>query len=273
MSHYQQCNHRLFVFQNNQLLLLSNDNSLPDAIEAATLIPHFIRHFKLGLFHNIDYFCAEISQQIQIPDNMYALPLRQALAFFNPNGYGLAVKASSVMTWDINHQFCSRCGSVTVLQEKAFERLCTSCQLSFFPRISPCIIVLIKRGDHLLMARSPHFPVGVYGLIAGFIDAGESVEEAVYREVKEEVGLQIKNLVYYGSQPWPFPDSLMMAFTADYDSGDIIMDPDEIEDAGWYKYDNLPGLPSTSLSIAMTLINNFINTIKLKTTITDDEST
>ena len=109
------------------------------------------------------------------------------------------------------------------------------------------------------MARSPHFPPGVYGLIAGFVDVGENIEEAVHREVKEEVGLQIKNLLYYGSQPWPFPDSLMLAFTADYASGEIVMDQDEIEDAGWYRHDNLPGLPSVALSIAMKLIDDFVN--------------
>lgn len=108
------------------------------------------------------------------------------------------------------------------------------------------------------MARSPHFAPGVYGLIAGFVDPGENIEEAVHREVKEEVGLKIKNLVYYGSQPWPFPDSLMLAFTADYESGEIVMEPGEIEAAGWYKYNNLPGLPSSTLSIGMKLIMDFV---------------
>ena len=120
------------------------------------------------------------------------------------------------------------------------------------------MIVLIHQDDHLLMARSAHFPPGVYGLIAGFVEAGESIEEAVHREVKEEVGLTIKSLVYCGSQPWPFPDSLMMAFTADYEAGEITMDQVEIEDAGWYKYDKLPGLPSMALSIAMKLIDDFV---------------
>jgi len=252
-----------FVFQNNNLLLLKNNNALPSDTAYASMMPHFSRRFNLGWLNNIEYHCAEIGHKMSVPDAMHAIPLRQALSLFSNDGYGLAVKAWSVINWDKNHQFCSRCGCVTALghgmhQAKAFERVCTSCGLSFFPRISPSIIVLIKRDDQLLMARSPHFPAGVYGLIAGFVDVGESIEEAVHREVIEEVGLQIKNLLYYGSQPWPFPDSLMLAFTADYASGEIVMDRDEIEDAGWYRHDNLPGLPSVALSIAMKLINDFI---------------
>jgi NAD+ diphosphatase len=247
-----------FIFQNDSLLLLKKDNTLPGDIEPACMGQPFLRCFSLGRFNNIDYYTAEISQEISISDTLHARPLRQALSFFNNDDYGLVVKAYSVINWDKNHRFCSRCGLLTVQQPNAFERLCTSCGLSFFPRISPSIIVLIKRDDHLLMARSPHFPLGVYGLIAGFVDVGESLEEAVHREVKEEVGLKIKNLVYWGSQPWPFPDSLMLAFTADYASGEIVMDKDEIEDAGWYKYNNLPGLPSVSLSISMQLIEDFI---------------
>ena len=149
------------------------------------MVPHFLRRFNLGCSNNIEYYCAEISQEIPISDTLLALPLRQALSCFINDGYGLAVKAWSVINWDKNHQFCSRCGCVTSRQAKAFERLCTSCGLSFFPRISPSIIVLIKRGDHLLMARSPHFPAGVYGLIAGFVDVGESIEEAVHRVAKK----------------------------------------------------------------------------------------
>ena len=108
------------------------------------------------------------------------------------------------------------------------------------------------------MARGPHFPPGVYGLIAGFVEIGESLEETIHREVKEEVGIEIKNLSYFGSQAWPFPDSLMIAFVADYASGEIVIDKNEIEVAGWYRYDNLPGLPSMNISIASTLLENFV---------------
>ena len=247
-----------FIVQNDGLLLLKKDNTLPNDTAIASLSPHFLRRINIGDFSHINYCCAEISREVAIPDILHVLPLRQALSLFNHGMFGLAVKAYSVINWDKNHQFCSRCGGITAHQAKGFERLCTSCALPFFPRISPSIIVLIKKEDHVLMARSPHFLPGIYGLIAGFVDVGESAEDAVHREVMEEVGLRVKNLTYFGSQPWPFPDSLMIAYTADYASGEIVIDNVEIEAAGWYKYDNLPGRPSLSVSIASTLINNFI---------------
>lgn len=249
-----------FIFQNNNLFLLQENHRIPCSMECTSIAPHFVRHFYLGCFNNIEYYCAELTKEYSHTSKIYALPFKQALSLFNNDTYGLAVRAYSVINWDKNHKFCSSCGCLTSHQSKAFERVCMSCNMSFFPRISPSIIVLIKREDHLLMARSPHFPPGIYGLIAGFVDVGESIEEAVHREVKEEVGLQIKNLSYQGSQPWPFPDSLMIAFTADYESGEIIMDPVEIEDAGWYRYNNLPGKPSMAHSIASKLIDSFINT-------------
>ncbi len=257
-SHLQPGSARWFIFQDNHLLLSKENNTLLVNNECLSLTPTYLRQHALGCFDNIEYHCAEIDKGITLPDTLYSLSLRQAIALFNHEKYGLLVKAWSVINWDKNHQFCSRCGVTTVHDAKLFERKCPTCALSFFPRISPSIIVRITRDDHILMARSPHFPIGVYGLIAGFVDVGESIEEAVHREVQEEVGLKIKNLKYWGSQPWPFPDSLMLAFTAEYASGEIAMDPTEIDDAGWYKHDNLPGLPSTALSIGTKLINDFI---------------
>jgi len=245
------------IIQNNELVLLKN-NTPPAALDVTQLTAAFINQYPLGEIRGRKYFCAEINSDLNIQDSFNVLPLRGALSLLDKDNYGMAVKAYSVIHWDKTHQFCGCCGAKTIHQGNGFERSCPICLLSFFPRISPSIIVLIKNNDHVLMARSPHFPAGIYGLIAGFVEAGESLEEAVHREVKEEVGLEIKNLSYFGSQPWPFPDSLMVAFMAEYSSGDIVMDKNEIEDAAWYKYDNLPGRPSTKISIAAKLLDYFV---------------
>jgi NAD+ diphosphatase len=131
---------------------------------------------------------------------------------------------------------------------------CPSCGLLTYPRISPAVMVLIRRGDELLLARSPHFRSGMYSALAGFVEAGETVEHAAVREVREEVGVEIANLRYFQSQPWPFPDSLMLAFFADYAGGEITPDPSEIEAAGWFAIDELPTLPDP-VSIARRLID------------------
>jgi len=134
---------------------------------------------------------------------------------------------------------------------------CPKCGLLHFPRLAPAIIVLVERGDKLLMARSRHFASGMYSVLAGFVEPGESLEEAVIREVKEEVGISIKDIQYFGSQSWPFPHSLMIGFTATYEGGEISMDDTEIEDAGWFSIDKLPPLPG-KISIARKLIDWFI---------------
>lgn len=247
-----------FVFQHDKLLFYKK-HSLPNEEVCRSIKPFFLRSFNLGTLQDVTYHCAEISVELNLNELFDSILLRQALTLLDDSQYRLAAKAWSVINWDRNHQFCSRCGVGTVHLKQNFERTCPACDLSFFPRISPSIIVLIKKEDEVLMARSPHFPPGVYALIAGFVDPGERIEDTVHREVMEEVGLEIKNLKYYGSQSWPFPDSLMLAFTADYASGEITMDPNEIEDAGWYKYNQLPGLPSSPISISMKLLNDFIS--------------
>jgi NAD+ diphosphatase len=143
------------------------------------------------------------------------------------------------------------------LQEIERAKKCPNCGLLHFPRLAPAIIVAIERGDRLLMARSRRFTTGMYSVLAGFVEPGESLEETVAREVKEEVGISLKDIKYFGSQPWPFPHSLMIGFTATYASGEIVMDDSEIEDAGWFTVDSLPPLPG-KISIARKLIDGFI---------------
>ena len=134
---------------------------------------------------------------------------------------------------------------------------CPNCGELFYPRISPAVIVLIKKGNEILLARSPNFPSGLYGLVAGFIEPGESAETAVVREIREEVGIEVKNITYFGTQAWPFPNSLMIGFTAEYDSGEVLPDGVEIEDAGWFSAEKLPVLPG-KISISRKLIDHFL---------------
>ncbi|MCM2130820.1 NAD(+) diphosphatase [Larsenimonas rhizosphaerae] len=165
--------------------------------------------------------------------------------------------ALQVMTWRRDHRYCGRCGSAMRRKQTEFAMVCPSCRLTSFPRISPCIITLVTHGRDLLLARSPRFAPGRFSTLAGFIEAGESVEAAVRREVMEEVGVSIGRVRYFKSQSWPFPHSLMMGFYAEAASRDITIDGVEIEAADWFSPEYLPGLPP-SFSIAHSLIDNFL---------------
>ena len=249
-----------FIFQNDQLLFINNgtEEKLISGSFANQAEPFFIRHFPLGQLNDKNIYCAELSPDFSLLENMIFISLRQALEVLDAEWYGMAAKAFSIISWDKNHYYCGRCGTITKKLPHLFERQCPACDLSFYPRISPSIIVRIQKGDHILLARGHHFKPGVYALIAGFVEPGETLEQAVHREVMEEVGIKIKNLRYFGSQAWPFPDSLMISFTADYASGELSINYDEIKEAGWYRYDHLPGHYSSSVSIAKKLIDHFV---------------
>lgn len=165
------------------------------------------------------------------------------------------LRAIHWLTWEAKLQHCSKCGTKIQKVFDATEKKCDSCGLSFFPNLFPAVMVLIQRENEILLARSPHFKPGDYSAIAGFIDLGETAEQAAHREVKEEVGLEIQELEYFGTQSWPFPSSFMIAFKAKYMSGEITIDVNEIEDARWFHVNDLPSLPS-SLSISRKLIES-----------------
>jgi NAD+ diphosphatase len=249
-----------FIFKSDQLLVIGDQrNILPvDQSHYQLLSASLIREHRLAKLESCDIYCAEYPSDLPLPEGLQSLSLRSALELLEPDWYALAAKAYAIITWDKNHQYCGRCGDLTTTSHHLFERVCPTCSLTFYPRISPSIIVLIYRGDEILMARGPHFPPGSYGLIAGFVEAGETIEDAVHREVSEEVALSIKNLRYFGSQAWPFPDSLMIAFTAEYAAGDLNINPLEIEDAGWYPVNNLPKRTASNISIARKLIDQYV---------------
>ncbi len=165
--------------------------------------------------------------------------------------------AAQIGTWAREHRFCGSCGRAMtqVSGERAMH--CTVCELRSYPRISPSMIVLITRGDEILLARSPRFVPGVYSTLAGFAEPGESAEDCLIREVREEVQLEVKDIQYVGSQCWPFPHSMMLGFHAQYAGGDIVPQADEIEDAQWFNVHHLPPLPA-SRSIARYLIDLYV---------------
>lgn len=246
------------IFKNDQLLIDASTNQLLTAAHLPLVKVPFTREYLIAHTTDNEFYTAEIPNDTDLPNDVDILPVRKALNTLHPDWYNYITKAYAILHWDKNHTYCGCCSHPTHLKPGSFERTCSTCQLAFYPRISPSIIVLIHNGDDILMARSPHFTPGAFGLIAGFVEAGENAEDAVHREVDEEVGIKIKNLRYFGSQPWPFPDSLMLGFIAEYDSGELNIDHEEIEIAGWYHYDNLPGRPSYHISMGHKLLEYFI---------------
>ncbi len=180
--------------------------------------------------------------------------LRALYAHAGDEAFALAGRATQMIDWQRQHRFCGRCGTATFMKSDEFAMQCPTCALVAYPRISPAVMVLVRRGNDLLLARSPHFKPGVFSALAGFVEPGETLEQCAQREVLEEVNVQITNLRYFCSQSWPFPNSLMLAFFADYVSGEIQPDPREIEAAAWFSRDDLPRLPD-SVSIARRLID------------------
>ena len=215
-----------------------------------------IAEHGLGHFDGDAVYLLELSQPFDIPGCAWQ-SLRQFMLQGDADTFKLLSYATQIGTWASQHRFCGSCGGS--MQHMPGERAmhCVRCELHHYPRLSPSMIVLVTRGDEVLLARSPRFLSGVYSTLAGFVEAGESVEHCVAREVREEVGVEIKNLQYLGSQGWPFPHSLMLGFHAEYASGDIVMQVDEIEDAQWFSVHDLPPLPA-SRSIARYLIDVYV---------------
>lgn len=185
------------------------------------------------------------------------LSLRSQLSLISEEQFQLAGRALQMLRWHYDHQFCGRCGQATQDHPHDLAKTCGNCAIDFYPRLSPCIITLITRGEYCLLAQHARSTNQTHSCLAGFIEIGESPEQALAREVMEEVGIQVKNIRYISSQPWPFPGQLMLGYFADYAEGNIIVDQKEILAANWFKYDQLPKIPAIT-SIAGRLINTFV---------------
>lgn len=198
-------------------------------------------------------YAADVVQLPEIPSGE-AVPLRSIYQLGGADSFALAGRACQLLDWQNHHRFCGKCGVGTVMKPEEFAMLCPRCGLIAYPRISPAVMVLVCDSNKLLLARSAHFKPGVFSALAGFVEPGETLEECAIREVREEVGIEITNLRYFHSQPWPFPNSLMIAFLADYAGGTIRPDPNEIEAVDWFSLDSLPLLPEP-ISISRRLID------------------
>jgi NAD+ diphosphatase len=184
--------------------------------------------------------------------------LRSQIDYLDENEFLLAGRALQLHRWFKQHQYCGQCGRPTQNHPQESALYCQPCELTYYPRISPCIICLVVKGEECLLARHDRHPEGLYSTLAGFVEAGENLEQTLHREIMEEVGIKVKNIQYFSSQAWPFPNQLMVGFFVEYDSGEIKVDDVEIKDAKWFHYSNLPKTPPT-FSISGQLIKTFIN--------------
>jgi NAD+ diphosphatase len=250
-----------FVFMSDKMMVAEADEkiSVPCFISPAELGLEPIREWYLGTLAGHRCYCADISETASVPDKMAFRGLRYLYGRLEESLHRIAMKAVHMIDWDRTTRYCGYCGMETIRARGMIAKECPCCELLIFPRISPAVIVLVERENRVLLARVKRFTSELYSVLAGFVEPGETLEEAVQREIEEEVGVRVKNIRYFGSQPWPFPDSLMIGFTAEYESGEIKIYDAEIVDAGWFDPERLPTIPG-KISIARKLIDWFVET-------------
>jgi len=212
----------------------------------------------LGTLNGHPCFAAAVADKDKIPEGLDLRDLRTLFSQLGEVFFAVAERAVHLTHWDKASQYCGQCGHSVGFRKAERAKECPQCGRLDFPRLSPAVIVAVEREGKLLLGRAARFVEPFYSVLAGFVEPGESLEEAVHREIKEEVGISVKDVRYFGSQPWPFPDSLMVGFTAAYAGGELRIDGQEIIDAGWFDAENLPRIPGT-ISIARRLIDWFVS--------------
>ena len=247
-----------FVFAGGDLLVRPTASGVE--LPAASIWPFAklptTRRLYLGSLRGQPCHAAEVETTMP-PPGMQFESLRALWTRLDEGLLGVAGHALQLIEWDRTHQFCGRCGAPTQRRADERARHCAACGLTAYPRLSPVIMVRVVRDGQILLARAPRFAPGVYSLLAGFVEAGETLEQAIHREIAEEVNIRVRNLRYFASQSWPFPHSLMIAFTAEYAEGELRVDGRELLDADWFAPEALPGLPSP-MSMAWRLIQDFV---------------
>lgn len=245
-----------FVLRGREVLL-DADGGIPCG--ACPLVPAVGRVQRLGELDGLPCYAVDLPGDAAAPAGAAFVDPKPQLDRLTQRAGSMLARALEIAEWDRSHRFCGACGAPTVQRGAAIVRVCTNeaCRREHFPRVSPVVIVAVERGDEILLGRSHHFPPGLYSVLAGFVDAGESAEEAAHREIFEETRLQIGDLRYFASQPWPFPHSLMLGYQARYVSGEIVCAPEEIEDAAFFRFDRLPSAFPLRATVAHWLIRDF----------------
>lgn len=247
-----------FAFRGRELLV-DGSGRLPPVAEIDGHGLDSVRTQYLGRLGDRHCYSAELAADQAPPADWAFRDLRMAYGTLEPEIHAVASRAVQVVDWDRHHQYCGACGTPTELSQRDRSRQCPTCKVPLYPRLSPAMIVCVERDDEILLARSAHFPPGIFSVLAGFVEPGESVEDAVIREVWEETRIVVDDVQYYSSQPWPYPNSLMLGFTARYVEGEIDTGHDEeIEEADWFTVDALPKVFPGRISISQWLLHDWV---------------
>lgn len=251
-----------FIYKDGKLMVKSNEEGIDliryKDIKKMNLDLDYVQ--CMGGLDRINCFYAEL-RDASPSEGIKFMDLRSLMFFLDEDTFSIAAKGLLLLNWEKNNKFCGKCGFKMVRKESHTERalICPKCGFTTWPRTSPAIIVAVTKGDKLLLGHNKGFDEGMYSVIAGFVEMGENFEKCVKREVFEETGIKIKNIKYFGNQPWPFPNSMMIGFTAEYLEGEIKVDGEEITHADWFTKNEIPKY-KVSKSIGSSLIEWFIKT-------------
>jgi len=248
-------NQEFLTSKQSEILIFEDDDLKWSEME-------FIDTQFLGFLNDKPCFIRELTPDSPVSDHAMLAPLRTLLGRMPDALFSICSRSLQLTDWKNNNKFCGVCGSKMKGHESERAMFCECNNILIYPKISPCIIVLVTNGENMLLAHNKNFPGNFYSTLAGFIEAGESAEDAIHREIFEEVKVKVKNIEYFGSQSWPFPSQLMLGYHAEYLEGEIKPDGVEIDNADWFHFENLPQVPTGNISISGQLIESYINKLK-----------
>jgi len=247
-------NSLVFTFIDSKLLLI--DNEIPLYKQIITLNISYLKY--IGKIDNTSCFALDIINNEKTISFATLVPIRQLYSLLTDSQLKAAIYSFQIILWNRKNKYCGQCSSITEENlPNVLVKQCPNCKEEYYPKISPSVIVAVINNDKILLAQHKRVTNGMYTVLAGFVNPGESLEECIHREIKEEANIEVTNIRYFGSQPWPFPDSLMIGFIADYSKGELKPDNEEITDLKWFKSSEIPEWPD-KVSIARTLIDHFI---------------